>query len=257
MYSFRKEGTDMNKKISLIAAVIVLAGCSANAAGNYNYTENTIAPSFQPGYYNSPTVSGNQTLKGSVVTVPAGQAFPAVAMMPISSATLTLGQNVTLALGSDFYYNNKMIAPAGSTVTGSVLEVSKAKRGSMNGKLTLRFTQITTPYGTQIPISAVIKTEDNSGTLVGGTKMDVTKDYAKDLTVGAGAGAVSGVIFGALAGGNIGRGAALGTAVGAGGGLVKSLWDKGDDVEIPANSGIELVLTQPITVNPAIYNSNY
>ena len=127
----------------------------------------------------------------------------------------------------------------------------------MNGKLLLRFTQITTPYGVQIPISAVIKTDDNTGVLVGGTKMDVTKDYAKDLTVGAGAGAVSGVVFGALAGGNVGRGAALGTAVGAGGGLVKSLMDKGGDVTIPANSSIELILTQPITVNPSIYNTNY
>ena len=127
----------------------------------------------------------------------------------------------------------------------------------MNGKLMLRFTQIVTPYGIQIPISAIVKTTDNSGMLIGGTKVDVAKDYAKDLTVGAGAGAVSGVVFGALAGGNIGRGAALGTAVGAGGGLIKSVWDKGDDVEIPANSNIELVLTQPITVNPAIYNSNY
>ena len=196
-------------------------------------------------------------MRGHVVTVPAGQNIPAVTTMALSSENLTLGQNVSVALSSDFYYNGSLIAPAGSSVTGQVLEVSKAKRGSMNGKLMIRFTQITTPYGTQIPISAVIKTEDNSGTLVGGTKMDVTKDYAKDLTVGAGAGAVSGVVFGALAGGNIGRGAALGTAVGAGGGLVKSLWDKGDDVEIPANSGIELVLTQPITVNPAIYNSNY
>lgn len=41
------------------------------------------------------------------------------------------------------------------------------------------------------------------------------------------------------------------TAVGAGGGLVKSIWDKGTDVSIPANAGIELILTQPITVNPA------
>ena len=87
--------------------------------------------------------------------------------------------------------------------------------------------------------------------------MDVTKEYTKDLAVGSAAGAVSGVVFGALAGGDIGRGAALGTAVGAGGGLVKSLWDKGNDVDIPVNSQVEITLTQPITVNPAIYNSNY
>ena len=103
-----------------------------------------------------------------------------------------LGQTVNLALSSDFYYNGNLIAPAGSSVVGTVLEVSKAKHGSMNGKLMLRFTQIVTPYGVQIPISAVIKTDDNSGVLVGGTKMDVAKDYTKDLAGGAAAGAVSG-----------------------------------------------------------------
>lgn len=255
---FRKDGRYMNKKISLIASVFMLTcACSAFAAGNFNYTENSIIPSYQPNSYNSPVMSGSKTLKGSVVTVPAGQTMPAVVTMPLSSENLTAGQNVTLVLGSDFCYNNNLIVPAGSSVTGSVIEVSKAKHGSINGKLLIRFTQITTPYGVQIPISAVIKTEDNSGVLVGGTKTDVTKDYAKDLTAGAATGAVSGVVFGALAGGNVGRGAALGTAVGAGGGLVKSLIDKGNDVVIPVNAGIELVLTQPITVNPAIYNTNY
>lgn len=239
-----------------MAAFLVSCGV-ASAASNYSYTENTPAPSYQPTYYAQPRMTGNDTLRGSVVTVPAGQSMPAVVTMPLSSANLTLGQTVNIALGSDFYYNNNLIAPAGSTVSGTVLEVSKAKRGSMNGKLMLRFTQIITPYGIQVPISAIIRTDDNSGRLIGGTKMDVAKDYAKDLTVGAGAGAVSGVVFGALAGGDIGKGAALGTAVGAGGGLIKSVWDKGDDVVIPANSNIELVLTQPITVNPAIYNSNY
>ena len=175
----------------------------------------------------------------------------------MSSANLTTGQNVTIALGSDFYYNGNLIAPAGSSITGTVLEVSKAKHGSLNGKLMLRFTQIVTPYGIQIPISAVVKTNDNTGVLVGGTKMDVAKDYGKDVAVGAGAGALAGVIISPLAGGDIGKGTALATAVGAGGGLVKSIWDKGNDVEIPANSAIQLVLTQPITVNPAMFNTNY
>ena len=80
--------------------------------------------------------------------------------------------------------------------------------------------------------------------------MDVTKNYAKDLTLGAGAGALAGVIISPLAGGSIGRGTALATAVGAGGGLAKSIWDKGTDVEIPIHVQLELVLTQPITVVP-------
>ena len=239
-----------------LAFLMLLAICPVNsvfAASNYSFQQP------QP-VYNTPYVqqpmqySSNQPLQGNVVMVPAGTSLPAMLTTPISSATAAAGQGVTMALNSDFYYNNKLIAPAGSTISGAVIEASKAKRGSMNGKLCIRFTQIFTPYGTQIPISAVIKTDDNTGVLIGGTKMDVTKNYAKDMAAGSAAGALSGLVFGALAGGDLGRGTALGTAVGAGGGLVKSVWDKGNDVEIPANSCIDLMLTQPITVSFSCYS---
>lgn len=231
----------MNKILGLTLTLTFLSIGAAFAETNLDYAPNTF----------------NQTLKGSVVTVPAGHNFSVVATSPISSANLILGQTVSVALGSDFYYNGNLIAPAGSSVTGTVLEVAKAKHGSLNGKLLLRFTQIVTPYGIQIPISAVIKTDDNRGVLIGGTKSAVALNYGKDVAIGASTGALAGLIISPLSGGSIGKGTALGTAVGAGGGVVKSLWDKGNDVEIPANSGIQLILTQPITVNPAIYNSNY
>ena len=247
----------MNKKIGFILTAMILTSGIANAAPNYDVQQNSEVPLYQQNYYPTQTLRGNQTLKGSVVTVPAGQNVPVVVTTPISSANMTTGQTVTVALGSDFYYNGNLIAQAGSSVTGTAIEVSKAKHGSMNGKLLLRFTQIVTPYGVQIPISAVVKTSDNTGVLVGGTKLDVTKSYGKDVAIGAGAGALAGVIISPLAGGNVGKGTALATAVGAGGGIVKSIWDKGNDVEIPANSAIQLVLTQPITVNPAMFNNNY
>ncbi len=239
------------KKLFLLTALLLSANC-VHAAANYSYQENAATPTYQPAYYNQENYKvNNTTLRGSVITVPAGQAFRAVVTSPVSSETASVGQTVTMALNSDFYYNGNRIAPAGSTIYGSVIEVSKAKHGSMNGKLTLRFNQIITPTGLNIPISAVVKTDDNTGTLIGGTTFDVTKEYAKDLAVGAGAGALAGVIISPLAGGSLGKGTALATAVGAGGGLVKSIWDKGEDVEIPANAALELVLTQPITVNPS------
>ena len=248
----------MKKTFGLFMTTALLLSTSISyAAPNFGYSQNNPTPSYQQNYYPTQTLSGNQTLKGSVVTVPAGQSIPAVVTTPLNSANLTLGQTVTLALGSDFYYGNNLIAPAGSSVTGTVLEVSKAKRGSMNGKLLVRFTQITTPYGIQIPISAVIKTNDNTGVLLGGTKLDVTKEYTKDVAAGAATGAVTGVVVSALSGGDLSKGTALATAVGGGLGVAKSIWDKGNDVEIPANAAIELVLTQPITVNPAINQTNY
>jgi hypothetical protein len=237
------------KKLFTLAVLLVSANCVL-AAQNYSYAVNTATTGEQATNSSEEYKVVNNTLKGRVVTVPAGVDFKAVVTTPVSSENATTGQTVYLVLGSDFYYNGNKIAPAGSSVVGTVIEVSKAKHGSMNGKLTLRFTQITTPVGTVIPISAVIKTDDNTGVLVGGTSLDVTKEYAKDVAVGAGAGALTGVIVSPLAGGSIGRGTALATAVGAGGGLVKSIWDKGGDVSIPNNVTVELMLTQPITVNP-------
>ncbi len=237
-----------------VLAALMSAG-QVFAESNYSFTETPVTLPVNDAYQNvsQQIFADKGTLRGSVVTVPAGQSFKAVVTSPISSATMYRGQNVSVILGTDFYYNGLKIAPAGSTVSGMVLDAAKAKHGSMNGKLSIRFTSIITPTGMQIPISAVIKTNDNTGVLVGGTALDVTKDYGKDMVVGAGTGAVTGVVMSAIGGGNIGKTAALGTAIGAGGGLVKSIWDKGNDVEIPSNANIDLYLTQPITVVPATH----
>ena len=245
------------KKLYTVGLLISLVSLnSVYASSNFNYSEPQVQVPVQNSYnYQQPVSYTNQPLRGSVITVPAGSVFPATLTSGISSSNATVGQSVYMVLGKDFYYGDKLVAPAGSSVVGAVTAVTPAKHGSLNGKLAVRFTQITTPMGTQIPISAVIKTDDNSGLLVGGTKADVAKEYTKDLAVGSAAGALSGLVFGALAGGDkLGRGVALGTAVGAGGGLVKSAIDKGVDVEIPANSGVELYLTQPITVSSSNYS---
>lgn len=243
----------MNKKLSAFLVLISLGG-TVFADTNFKYSQTQTQPVYDSKYYpqadqyNNYNVL-NHPLQGNVTMVPSGTSVKAVVTAPISSETASVGQPVYMALNSDFYYNNKLIAPAGSTIIGAVIEVSKAKRGGINGKLCVRFNQISTPYGTTIPISAVIKTDDSSGVLIGGTKLDVTKEYAKDLAAGSAAGALSGLVFGALAGGDVGKGTALGTAVGAGGGLVKSVWDKGNDVVLPANAGIDLILTQPLTMS--------
>lgn len=245
----------MKNKLFMLSLAIFSCSCSVVCAANNYSFESQTQPTATSSYVMQPMqYSSSQPLQGNVVMVPAGTSIPAMLTTPISSVNSTVGQNVSLALNSDFYYNNKLIAPVGSSVIGTVIEVSKAKHGSMNGKLCVRFTQILTPYGTQIPISAVIKTDDNTGVLIGGTKMDVTKEYAKDIAAGSAAGALSGLVFGALAGGEVGKGTALGTAVGAGGGLIKSVWDKGNDVEIPSNACIDLMLTQPITVSASSYS---
>lgn len=250
----------MNKK-GLLSLLVVSSLINTNisfAAANYATQQNT--PQYQqyPQYnsYNTQQYGSSYgskgyvaPLQGHVFMIPAGTNIPTVTTFELSSANLTLGQSVCLALGNDFYYNGKLVAPAGSQVNGNVLMVKKGGHAGKNGQLQIRFTNILTPYGQMIPISGKIKTDDGKGILYAATAKDTTKDYAKDVAIGAAGGALMGTIMGPISGGKVGRGAALGTAVGAIGGLGKSLYDKGVDVVIPANSQIDIIVDQPITVN--------
>ena len=265
-YKRNRGGIFMVNNKSLIASMMLISLLSMNsvmAGTNYSYQQVQPQIQVQPqASYNTnnynfsqPVNYSGSPLQGSVVTVPAGAAMDAVLLNQLSSDGSSVGQMISTTLNQDFYYNGKLIAPAGSTVSGTVVQADRAKRGNINGKLCVRFTQLTTPMGAQIPISGVIKTDDGSGVLVGGTKIDATKEYAKDLAAGSAVGALSGLVFGALASGDkLGRGVALGTAVGAGGGLAKSVWNKGNDVSVPANAGIQILLTQPITATIANYS---
>ncbi len=202
---------------------------------------------------NYATAATNQQfapLQGKVVMVPAGTAIPVTVTNELSSETLTLGQSVCIAMSNNFYYNNTLIAPIGSSVNGTVIQVKKAGRAGVNGQLMIKFTNIVTPYGQMIPISGKIQTDDGSGLIKGGTKMDSATDYAKDIAIGSAAGAVAGVIMGPLSGGKVGKGAVYGTAVGAGAGLAKSIWDKGTPATIPAGTAVNIILDQQATFSP-------
>ena len=246
----------MRFKLTLVA--LLLAGTGAFAA-NFDYTTEDVKT---PLYKSNPTLQSDykldkSPLKNGVITVPAGEVFRALSATPVSSSNLTLGQGVTFIVGTDFYYQGSLIAAAGSSINGTVLDVAKAKHGGLNGKLLVRFTQIVTPYGIQIPISAVVKTDDNSGVMIGGEKGEISRGYVKDLAVRNGKGPVSNSVVTSVSVSDMGKGGTLANSVGTGGGLLKSIWDKGYDVDIPANAPVELMLTQPITIDPSLNTTNY
>ena len=214
-----------------------------------NYQTQSYAPAYDNNVNTYTQQYNQQQLSGNVIFVPANTQFTASVMTPLNSEDLSTGDSVMLYLDSDFYYNNRLIAGAGSRVNGTVLKSKKGGFGSRNGSLHLKFNNIVTTSGQMIPISAYIVTEDGDGILRAGTFKDSAVEYAKDMGVGAASGAVLGTAMGALSGGKVGRGAVYGTALGGGLGLIKSIADKGDNVVIPQNAQINLVLTQPITVS--------
>ena len=230
----------INKKSKKFITSLIIASLITITYGhisNYSQVVNAQEMSFKP-------------LQGKVVYVPSGTTIPATATMEISSENLVLGQNVNVTLSKDFYYDNNLVAPVGSSINGTIVDVKNAGRAGINGQIMVRFTNIVTPYGQMIPILAKIQTDDNSGVVKGGTRKDSATNYAKDIAVGTAAGAITGVIMGPISGGEVGKGAAYGTAIGAGLGLAKSLFDKGEPAVIPVGSVINIVLDQQITFTP-------
>ena len=204
------------------------------------------ANSYQAQGYN--TNNNQNQLKGNVIYVPANTVFPAISMNSLSSETANPGDSVVFYLGSDFYYNNRLVAAAGSRVNGTVIIAKRGGFGNRNGKIQIRFSNILTPTGQMIPITASIQTDDGSGILKAGTAKDVAKEYIKDSVIGAGLGAALGTAMGALSGGSVGKGAIYGTAIGGGMGVLSSLIERGGNVEIPQNVQMNIVLDQPVTV---------
>lgn len=230
----------MKKICSLLLGLSVMSmTLPVLSASNYEYSQ----------YSQYATPVNSTILRGRVTTVPAGTVIPVYVSMPLSSANLSQGQVVNLTLGDNLYNNGVLIAESGSTVSGVVVDVRKARHGSLNGYLNIKFTEIITRTGQRIPISASIKTSDGTGILKGGTKVDTAKEYAKDAVAGAAVGALTGLVGAAISGGAIGKGAAIMTGVGAGVGVAKSVWNEGEDVNIPSNSTIELYFNQPVTVD--------
>jgi len=216
--------------------------CAADAASNYSYSQ-------AGGTYNA------SNLQGQVVYIPAGITAAAILNAPLDSQTVTVGTPVSMTLPNAITYNGKTVAQKGSVISGTVVKCKKAGFGNRNGQIKVIFNNLRTPQGYNIAINAIFKTDDNSGVLKGGTKVDSAKDYGKNTLIGAGSGAALGTAMGALSGGSVGRGAVYGTAVGAGIGVANAARQKGDNVSIPANVMMDIYFTQPITVSaPNVYN---
>ena len=220
--------------LALCASFIIGSNC-VYSASNYSYEINN--------------TNNYSTLQGKVTYVPVGTVTSAILSQNLDSKTCSKGMSVYATLNKDFTYNNIQIAPAGSTLNGTVVKCKKAGIGNRNGQIQVRFTSIRTPQGYNIPVSGIISTTDGSGILKGGATKDSAKDYGKNIAIGAAGGAVLGTAMGPLSGGEVGKGALYGTAVGGGLGLLNAARQSGEDVQIPANATIDVYFDQPITLS--------
>jgi hypothetical protein len=174
------------------------------------------------------------------VSVVAGQQFLTIRLNDrVSSQDSKMGDTVSATLESPMMSGSSILAPAGSEVLGSIVEVSHSKRAGIHGEVDLRFYTIVKPNGERVAIDAIVVTKK-------GDAMIRPNNYAIDAAKGVGvaaagtaAGALTGLATGAVFGA-AGSGAALGTAVGAAAGIGYALWRPGKSIELPKGSLLQL-----------------
>ena len=102
---------------------------------------------------------------GEQFVAPSGTEKKAILAQIVSLKTAVVGQKVEAILLDDFIYDDNVIAPKNSVVIGSIVSYFNSEKTTDESTLHVKFTTIRTPYNNIIPISAVIKTDNENGVL--------------------------------------------------------------------------------------------
>lgn len=180
------------------------------------------------------------SLSGYIVNIPAGTKFNVTFDSGIYSGSLEKNDRLTVRLTDDFRYNGKLIAPAGSLVYGIATDAKNAGLAYGSGLIEIAFNEIITPEGGQISISTekvYLK-----------SKSERAKKMTRDVVIGALGSMLVGAALTALGGGtdDWGRNMLIFGSLGAAGGGLRGTMQRGEEVQIPDGTTIELELSAPL-----------
>ena len=182
-------------------------------------------------------------LFGSVVRIPAGTSFSVTFDSGISSGSLEKNDRLTVRLNEDLGYNGQIIAPAGSLVYGSAVSAQNAGYAYGSGEIDLSFNQILTPDGNMLNISTEkvhMKAKSTRAT-----------NMSRDILVGTLGSLLLGAAFTAMGGGNDwGRNMLIYGGIGAVGGGLHGAMQRGEEVQIPNGTTINVKLLNELSASP-------
>jgi hypothetical protein len=172
------------------------------------------------------------------VVIPAETALSAVLETSVGSATSRVDDPVRAHLARAVSVNGVVALPAGTEISGAVVDAETSKRVKGRAELAIRFDTIRPPdAGESYPIKTAAVTRQAAGQM----KKDATK-----VGIGAGIGAGRGALLGG------GKGAAIGAGVGAGGGTAYVMSQKGPEVSLGRGAAVTVRLVEPLTVRVKI-----
>lgn len=196
-------------------------------------------PYLQQTYNNTASQKPSNVLTGSVVRIPDGTSFTAALLSDINSESIVNNDRISAELDQDWIYNGQLIAPAGSILNGRAVDTKSASFAMGNGQIGLLFDEIMTPDGAIIPLKT------NKVYIVGNNSraLNITKRVAGGAAAGLLLSGIS-MLFGA----DPTQALIYGMSIGAGSGAITAISSKGEEIQLIEGSQLQIMLTQPLTV---------
>jgi type IV secretion system protein VirB10 len=191
------------------------------------------------------------TTDPSTVTIPAGTRVMMVLKSPLHTTSGTAGSGLYLETLFPVVQSNGVVIPAHTQVQGVVESDERPGHLKRTSEFRFRFTALIFPNNLVVPISGVLQSipgARNIRTRSDDSTLEPVDQTEKVITPTA-ASAVGGAIIGSHRAFGIGLlpGAGLGAALG----LAAVLLKRGDEINLPQGSKLEMVLQAPFTLEQA------
>jgi hypothetical protein len=199
------------------------------------------------------------TTDPSTVTIPAGTRVLMVLKSPLHTTSGTAGSGLYLETLYPVVQGNGVVIPAHTQVQGIVESDERPGHLKRTSEFRFRFTTLVFPNNLVVPINGVLQSIPGARNIRTRSedKQLEPVDQAEKVITPTAASAVGGAIVGSHRAFGIGLlpGAGLGAALGLGAVLLK----RGDEINLPQGTNVEMVLQAPFNLEQSqvAANANY
>lgn len=188
-------------------------------------------------------------------TIPAGTRMLLVLESPLNTTSGTAGSGIYLETRYPVIQGDRLVIPAHTQVQGVVENNRRPGHFQRTSEFRFRFTTLIFPNNHVSSIDGGLQSIPGSSTVRsqnGGTIHSV--DQTEKVVIPSVAGAVGGAVLGSVSHFGIGTyvGAGLGSALGAGSALLQ----RGDNINLPKGTVVEMVLRSPLTLDEEQVKAN-
>ena len=242
-----------------VPAIVFIVVSSSFCSGQSLEELALIAPVTAQSPSQSPIANATGPGESTAASIPAGTRVLMVLTSPLHSTSGTAGSGVYLETVMPVIDGNRVVIPAHTFVEGVVEGNRRPGHFNRTSEFRFRFTTIIFPNKSVAPIDGVLESVPGSKTIRSRSKDSSasTVDQAEQVMMPVAAGAAGGAVVGSVS--HFGIGKFVGAGLGAGFSLGSVLLHRGDAIDLPTGTHVEMTLRSEIklTAQQSRFNASY